>query len=270
MSELQAVTAPFGGLSFFTVTQYTHPTGYVCDFRQSPRPHYCLGFVLRGKGVFESEGQHTVVEAGEMIFVPVGSCYRSTWTGEAGAEYISFHYFFDQQPPFDTNRHLSVQRIVPEDKATTRQLFCAAFEKGTEEIACRLTALGCFYSVLGSLLPKLNYGAGKDRDPRMTKVAAYLDVHYAESLSIARLAALCHMSPSHFHTCFKEAFGMTPITYKQRICIRYAILALIQGEHTVEEISAALGFESSIYFRRVFKKVTGKNPTAYLKSDTER
>jgi YesN/AraC family two-component response regulator len=37
----------------------------------------------------------------------------------------------------------------------------------------------------------------------------------------------------------------------------------------VEEISSRLGFESAIYFRRVFKKVTGKSPTAYLKTDVE-
>jgi transcriptional regulator GlxA family with amidase domain len=37
---------------------------------------------------------------------------------------------------------------------------------------------------------------------------------------------------------------------------------------SVDEISLAVGFESSTYFRRVFKLITGKNPRDYRKLKT--
>lgn len=43
---------------------------------------------------------------------------------------------------------------------------------------------------------------------------------------------------------------------------------LIQNpQMTIDEISEASGFESSIYFRRVFKSITGMSPTNYRKNE---
>jgi YesN/AraC family two-component response regulator len=38
---------------------------------------------------------------------------------------------------------------------------------------------------------------------------------------------------------------------------------------SIEEISESVGFESSAYFRRVFKKLTMKNPRDYKKTSME-
>ena len=38
---------------------------------------------------------------------------------------------------------------------------------------------------------------------------------------------------------------------------------------SVEEISMRVGFESSTYFRRVFKKITSKTPKEYRKISAE-
>ena len=38
---------------------------------------------------------------------------------------------------------------------------------------------------------------------------------------------------------------------------------------SIENISEQVGFESAAYFRRVFKKVTGKSPREYRKTSME-
>ena len=38
---------------------------------------------------------------------------------------------------------------------------------------------------------------------------------------------------------------------------------LFDKNKSIEEISNEFGFDSPIYFRRVFKKLTGKTPTEY-------
>ena len=48
-----------------------------------------------------------------------------------------------------------------------------------------------------------------------------------------------------------------------------AALLISRPEDTVEQISDACGFESSAYFRRVFKKHTGASPREYRSVSTE-
>lgn len=56
--------------------------------------------------------------------------------------------------------------------------------------------------------------------------------------------------------------------YKNKAAISFAEELLIQKpQMTIDEISEASGFESSIYFRRVFKSVTGMSPANYRKNE---
>ena len=60
---------------------------------------------------------------------------------------------------------------------------------------------------------------------------------------------------------------MSPIEYKNKIMIRHAERSLVDHpEVSIEELSERLGFESSIYFRRLFKATTGKTPREYRKT----
>ena len=88
--------------------------------------------------------------------------------------------------------------------------------------------------------------------------------------TVDELAEVCHMSTSHFYACFKNAVGMSPIEYKNSVCINRAMLRLVSEDKTIEEISEELGFESAAYFRKVFKRVTGKTPKEYRKSAGEK
>ena len=89
----------------------------------------------------------------------------------------------------------------------------------------------------------------------------YIERHFDSEISVKTLAELCNFSESRFHHVFKELTGETPIAYKHRIAVEHAVLYLgSERGYSVEEVSDKCGFSSSIYFRRVFKKITGKSP----------
>ena len=57
---------------------------------------------------------------------------------------------------------------------------------------------------------------------------------------------------------------MTPIDYKNKKTVDLAMLMLLNNRDlSIEEVSSRLGFESSTYFRRIFKAYVGYTPTEY-------
>jgi AraC-like DNA-binding protein len=84
------------------------------------------------------------------------------------------------------------------------------------------------------------------------------------------LAAVANMSASRFYPAFKDALGATPVDYLNHYRVNRAMTLLVnETELSVEEISMRVGFESSTYFRRVFKRITGKTPKDYRKISAE-
>jgi transcriptional regulator GlxA family with amidase domain len=63
---------------------------------------------------------------------------------------------------------------------------------------------------------------------------------------------------------------MTPVEYINSYRVNRAILLLISNSGlSIEQIAELTGFESSAYFRRVFKAQTGKTPREYRTSAIE-
>lgn len=68
----------------------------------------------------------------------------------------------------------------------------------------------------------------------------------------------------HFRRMFKKEALKTPIKYLEYIRIDYAKQLMKNKTLKIKEISILSGFNDPYYFSRVFKKNTGKSPSAYL------
>lgn len=62
---------------------------------------------------------------------------------------------------------------------------------------------------------------------------------------------------------FKSATGVTLIEYVQNLRVEEAKRQLEAGSIAIDEISAAVGYEDSSFFRRLFKRLTGLTPSQY-------
>ncbi|MGN1048816.1 MAG: AraC family transcriptional regulator [Eubacteriales bacterium] len=259
-------------LSFFKTEQYSYHKEHVCDFRNIPRPHFCMGLLLKGSAVFEPEGEESVsVGTGDIIFVPITSRYISKWHGEPDILYISMHFAFEPSCGISEQNHFALQKVTLPDFNALKQdfLFCLK-NYGDESNAMQMATLGVFFRVMNQILPELRFKAEHKIDARIEKATEYISLHSEKEFSVAELAAICNMSVSNFHMQFRKNTSMTPIEYKNRISIGRA-MRLLKAEEglSIEEISEMLGFDSSAYFRRVFKKITGKTPAEYRKSNIE-
>ena len=254
-------------LVFFKAEAYRFERENSFDTSDCPRPHFCLGLVLDGKGVYRDceRGTDVTVTAGDLIFVPIGSRYVSHWQGEPHISYVSMHFIFDYPSVFTRASGFHLQRVTPTDIPRTRAIFDRALADYRGDERSRLAVLSDFYALLADILPHLQASPAKqDADLRILRALKLVEERYREELSVTDLAAAANMSVSRFFPLFRRIVGMTPVEYLNHYRVgRAVILLMSSADYSVEEVADLTGFQSATYFRRVFKSHTGRSPRDY-------
>ena len=78
---------------------------------------------------------------------------------------------------------------------------------------------------------------------------------------LARTAGMCR---TRLHECFCKVHGLTPFEYLQQHRLEKAMTYLVEGRMNVTEAAFAVGYSSSGYFSKVFKKRYGDPPGKFL------
>lgn len=96
------------------------------------------------------------------------------------------------------------------------------------------------------------------------KAKSYVDGNYTDStLTLRRVSAEVHMSPSYFSIVFKQTVGKSFITYLTDLRMERAAYLLQHTSQKVYEISYAVGYDNPTYFSTLFKKKFGLGPVEY-------
>ncbi len=95
----------------------------------------------------------------------------------------------------------------------------------------------------------------------------YIELHYRDkSFSLETLSQHFENSVTYIAHLFKKETHMTIIEYLTKIRIREAKKMLKTTTWKVYEVSEMVGYGSSQYFGKVFKKVVGMTPVEYRSS----
>lgn len=93
----------------------------------------------------------------------------------------------------------------------------------------------------------------------------YIDGNYSEDIKLEQLSAMAYMNKFHLISEFKQSYRVTPIEYLILKRIEISKNLLISTNHSMEEISSIVGFNSQSYFNQVFKKKVGQTPSQFRK-----
>lgn len=109
-----------------------------------------------------------------------------------------------------------------------------------------------------ALSESLQYGEKHDGNEMVTVVKEYIKNHYKEELSLELLAEKVEITPYYLSKVFKQETGEKFVDYVNRVRIEKAKTFLNQYDYSVTELSLKVGYNSTTYFCKMFKKITGK------------
>jgi AraC-like DNA-binding protein len=95
------------------------------------------------------------------------------------------------------------------------------------------------------------------------KARKFIEEHSGEELSLTKVAKAVNVSGNHLSEKFKEVTGVNFVDYVARARFENARDLLLNSNRRISEIAFAAGFQSLSQFNRVFKKLSGKSPSAY-------
>ncbi len=255
--------------AFSYAVKYTHKIRVINDYSNAPRPCHNIVFMLKGKGDLITDKQKLTVNAGEIFFIPKNSCYKSEWIPDGKCVFHTVHCNFSVTDDPFYEKKVTLQKIDNTEFLFFYSLVEKMMANQSENDRVNFSYLSAFYTLLENIVPKIKVLDIKTKAKQISPALIYLENNYTSIIKVEDLASMCFLSPSRFFYLFKEQTGCSPIAYKNKIAIQHATKTLIlEKSKSIETIAFEYGFESAIYFRRLFKQLTGKTPTEYRKQVT--
>lgn len=103
-------------------------------------------------------------------------------------------------------------------------------------------------------------------DDAIARAMAWALAHLAETITVARMAGEARLAPRTFIRHFHRQTGTSPLRWVVTQRVMAALPLLEEGLTPVEEVGAAVGFESPVTFRHHFARAMKTSPSAYRRA----
>lgn len=98
-------------------------------------------------------------------------------------------------------------------------------------------------------------------------VKKYIDTHYAQPVTLKKMAEQVYISPAYLSFSFKDVLGVNFNDYLTQVRMEKAKQLLCSTSCKVYEICEMVGYKDKKYFSDLFKKHTGYLPKEYSRKD---
>ena len=134
-----------------------------------------------------------------------------------------------------------------------------------DEIILQSLLLELIYTISGDKSQSFKSQNSKTNNNHLMIETAldYIKNNLTEPLNLNEIAEIVHLSPIHFHNCFKVSVGKTLRDYVEEQRLKKAIKLLLTTDYSLTKIAFECGFSSQSYFSYVFKRKMNKTPREY-------
>ncbi|MFC3801549.1 helix-turn-helix domain-containing protein [Cohnella sp. GCM10012308] len=231
--------------------------------------------VTEGRAVFETEQGIFKLSRGDMLFMPEGLERSAVNSPEEAHEmYVAhFHYAGEGEGeglPLVTAPEARVAK--PHNYDYVRNRFAALVQYWLRQSPCRPALCHATLLELLALFAEASESAASQgaASGLVYRLEAYILLHYRRTITVGELAAHVGKTPNYVSALYRQSTGRTLTDYMQQIRIASACDLLLTSQMNIGEISDYLGFCEQSYFNKVFKKITGTLPSAYVRHKVDR
>ncbi|CAM4115577.1 AraC family transcriptional regulator [Saccharibacillus endophyticus] len=230
--------------------------------------YYYLLLVLEGRGTFVHGDRKYELAAGDMycLFPQVMHEY---WT-DAEAPLRKIFLAFDGKMALELLRRIGLTPQRPHLPSALVEEAAAAMRSFLEKTstehaeASDLSRLSEFYRIFAAL-ESTTFPEGSEPDgvSWLQRGLDYMEIHYADGITIEEVARHAGVGRTHFSKKFHERYGHTPVSHMQRLKLDEARMLLEQTGYSLSEIAHSVGYPDLFSFSKAFKKHTGLPPKQY-------
>ncbi len=254
---------------------YRRGFGFNMDVEHN-HTQYEISLVIQGE-LNVTNGEERVRVAAPCVLLHFPGSYHSVKT-DPNMEYERYNIHYSAE----------VFHLHPTVKTDSERLFCSNFHvfaidlDRLDEIlyyvrplirhqgnnARQQALLAVILNLLVSCCPE-EYPAGGGYSNNINVIGAvirYISNNLSPSLSAENIASAFFISRAKLAADFKREIGMTIKQYIEMQCVERAKQALEEG-NSVQETAFRIGWQNPGTFIRVFKRMTGITPGAYLHKD---
>lgn len=239
-----------------------------------PHAHdaYQVGTTTRDPGEYLCEGRKWIAPPGSMMVFHPGAVHSAEKIGVRSRSAVSRLVFIGpgrmREIAAAATGKADLPRfpdLVVRDEGFIRR-FCA-FHDLVMTDASLLEKESCLVATFSELVRRFAApsGSSRRREPRadVRVVREYIAEHYAENVSLSRLADLAGISPYHLSRVFTQEVGMPPHAFQTQVRVERAKSLLLSGM-SATDAAVATGFFDQSHFTRHFRRIVGVAPSSYV------
>ena len=232
------------------------------------RGDYVLAYAQSGNAFYNIDGEDFHIKKGNVLLIKDGQLYKAKTDAENPWVFFGLGFSIESGNAQTVKLISELPNVFRSSDssqmaANFAELYRVWSAKSTGYlIKCRSLILDIIYMLLSDEFRRSKVSAHYGR---IESIVDMLRENCDKTYSLDELCKISELSSSHFRMLFKEMTGLSAIQFQNRLKIDRAKDLILSGNCNVTEAACAVGFSNVYYFSRMFRKLTGKNPSEYLK-----
>ena len=240
------------------------------QYGPATREYYLIHVITKGRGVYHARGTKYALKAGDAFLIHPNEITVYTADQENPWEYYFFSFSGAMAQDLLQNMGFIGDRIVlpcAADEIATLIMDCVNTIDGTA-VTDHLASLEHLFRIVTAFSRNTLQTSTNELQTNhyIRKAIAYIELNYANNITVNDLARTLSIDRSYLYRVFKEGTGMSPKEYLNTHRLNVARSLLEETDYSIAEIALSAGFFSFSAFYRSFVKKYDQSPREYQRA----